>query len=214
MPQISYQLLFLTRLSYMIPKIPINLSLSSYPKATTPPAQYLQLSSEICYEKYNNHQKIFTDGSKSSFGVGSGCFSTSSSNKASLPSLTSIYFAEMYAIQLALIHIRESPHTSFVIFSDSCSSLLSLQNQLIQHSLVRKIIHQIDELNTNGKLVEMCWVPSHVGIWGNSEADRFACNVVRCNELIPIYYQDIYYTPPPTFLLSGYVLHPTSYLLS
>lgn len=193
MPLFSYQLLSITRPTDLIPKIPTDLSLSTHPKATTPPELYLQLFSELSEVKYRGYQKIYTDGSKSTAGTGAACFLAGSPRKTSLPPIASIYFAELYAIQLALYLIQDQPHSFYVIFSDSFSSIISLQNHHSHHPLVRKIIHQIDHLRSNGKTIELCWIPSHVGIRGNTEADRLAgAAAVQPEEFIPIYFKDIY----------------------
>ena len=192
MPQFSYQLLSIDRPTSTLRKIAINLDLNSFPKATTPPVQYLQAFRELCTERYHGFYKIYTDGSKSEHGVGAACYSSQFSKSTSLPSVATIYFAEMYAIWLALLSVDNS-HSKYVIFSDSFSSLLSLKNHNSNHPLVRKIIHKLSKFHQTGKTIELCWIPSHTGIEGNSQADKLAVTVARTPEkFVPIYYQDVF----------------------
>ena len=136
--------------------------------------------------------KIYTDGSKTEYGVGAACYSSQFSKSTSLPSVATIYFAEMYAIWLALLSVDNS-HSKYVIFSDSFSSLLSLKNHNSNHPLVRKIIHKLSKFHQTGKTIELCWIPSHTGIEGNSQADKLAVTVARTPEkFVPIYYQDVF----------------------
>ena len=56
-----------------------------------------------------------------------------------------------------------------------------------------EIIHKLHDLELGGKSVEFCWVPSHVGIFGNECADKLASDAAKQQEsLIPIDYNDFF----------------------
>ena len=103
----------------------VNLDLSNLCKDT---------SSLVFIQKYNEIKDghsycttIYTDRSKDNDRVG--C-------KQRLPSNASILTAEMKAIDLALDAIAESENDHFIIFSDSLSVLVSLQNKKMDNPLV------------------------------------------------------------------------------
>ena len=77
--------------------------------------------------------------------------------------------------------------TNFVIFSDSKSVLEAIFSQESKNALVSDTLQSIYKLNRKGKLIEFCWVPSHVGIPGNEEADTKA-KAALGNDII-IHYQ-------------------------
>ena len=60
-----------------------------------------------------------------------------------------------------------------MIFTDSLSSIQAIQNGYTSNSVCRRLQHEMhDVLLTN--IVELCWIPSHVGVLGNEEADLTA----------------------------------------
>jgi len=83
--------------------------------------------------------------------------------------------------------IRHSKHTKFIIFSDSKSSLEALNGFKIELYLVLKIVKDYTYLIKAGKVVEFCWISSHVNIPGNETADTAAkaalCLPVTCMKL-------------------------------
>ena len=62
----------------------------------------------------------------------------------------------------------------FVIFSDSLSSLQAIDGFHIDNDLVQKIIKEYSVQTKQEKTIALCWIPSHVGIPGNEEADSAA----------------------------------------
>ena len=76
---------------------------------------------------------------------------------------------------LAIDVVRHSKEKNFVIFSDSMSSLQSINGFNLDSDLVRKFLkdYTIDR-SKNGKNIILCWIPSHVGILGNEKADAAA----------------------------------------
>jgi len=91
-----------------------------------------------------------------------------------LPDTTSIFRAELYALLLAIDVVRRSKENNFVIFSDSMSSLQSINGFNLDSDLVQMFLKDYTVLSKNGKSIILCWIPSHVGILGNEKADAAA----------------------------------------
>jgi len=87
---------------------------------------------------------------------------------------TSIFTAELYAIVLAYMLVYRKPHKQFIVFSDSLSALQAIKNFDVDNDLVMHIVGEHLRLEKSGKHVELCWIPSHVGITGNEKADAAA----------------------------------------
>lgn len=118
---------------------------------------------------------VYTDGSKSDAGVGFGVVFPSFCRGGSLPGVASVFTAELSAIILAVRIIFTLPVSSYVIFSDSRSALSALECFTpSHHPLVLSILEWLYLLKRRGYQVAFCWVPAHVGVPGNEEADRLA----------------------------------------
>jgi ribonuclease HI len=126
---------------------------------------------------YNEHIKIYTDGSKGEEGVGAafvipqlGC-----ERRFQLPQV-SIFTAEIFAIVMALYFIEQNGHKNWVICSDSKSALLAIERDSLssREDLVRCAAKSLSDTKKQGKGVVLQWVPAHVGIPGNERADRAA----------------------------------------
>ena len=118
--------------------------------------------------------KIYTDGSKTSQGVGAAYIAENTTRKFPLPKETSILSAELYALEMAVMEISNRAEGDYVIFSDSLSSLRMLQNSRNMHPSAMKILYKLSELRRQNKHVYFCWIPSHVGITGNERVDEAA----------------------------------------
>ena len=57
-----------------------------------------------------------------------------------------------------------------VIFTDSKSTADSLYNKN-GHPVIRFIVHKLNILKNKNIVVEICWIPSHVGMDGNEKVD-------------------------------------------
>ena len=148
---------------------------------------------ELCKEQYRNCRKIFTDGSKRREGVGAAAVWDGGGRSASLPREASIFTAEAHAISMALREVESQEGTQFVVMTDSRSVLGVLADIRTAHPVCRVMIHKINQLKDSNKNVSLCWVPSHVGIRGNEEADRAAVAAARKREeYIPVHYRDWY----------------------
>ena len=138
---------------------------------------------------------IYTDGSKSSSGVGAAVIFENKTSLATLPCQASIFSAEAYALKMAIRLITNEPGTRFVIFSDSLSVAKSMLNSRSTNPTIRYLIHEIDRIQSfDEKLIEICWIPSHIGIPGNTKADEKALLATRrTEELITIHYKDLFH---------------------
>lgn len=138
------------------------------------------LANELLHNKYSQHLKIFTDGSKLLNGR-VGCAFVIPELKVSkqyrLNDDVSIFTAELFAILMALTYINDlpvNPH-QIVICTDSLSSIQALlygsknRSELLYD--IQIIAHQII---ATGTPVDLQWVPSHVGLGGNEMADAAA----------------------------------------
>ena len=61
--------------------------------------------------------------------------------------------------------------TNSFSFSDLLSVSESLKNRKFYNPLIIKILCKLENLS-NDNDVQICWVPSHIGIGGNNEADK------------------------------------------
>ena len=123
---------------------------------------------------YNDHQFIFTDGSRDDQKVGCAFVSERQVVKLRLPDMASIFTAELTAIKLALVCIQNSDRHTFVICINSLSCLQTIEQLNIDHPLVLDILNRYTTLWSRHKYVKVCWVPSHLGIQGNERADKSA----------------------------------------
>jgi len=88
-----------------------------------------------------------------------------------LPNKASIFRAELYAISLAVTLIHRSKVKSFIVFSDSMSSLKALNGFKLKLRLVYGIKKDYTHHTNSGKIIVMCWIPNYVNIRGNERAD-------------------------------------------
>jgi ribonuclease HI len=157
---------------YFFPQFPILCSLSSVPKSDVSPANWNRMFLDLKNSVYSDCTAIYTDGSVQGQNCGCAVWSSEFTILAHLPCNVSIYTAELYAIYCALKFISASPG-KYVIFSDSLSSIKALQNPLpATNYLITWILQELNKMPF--KKVTLEWLPSHVGIAGNEEADRLA----------------------------------------
>ena len=128
--------------------------------------------------QYADYSFIYTDGSKDDSYVSCATVTSDETYRIRLPTHASIFTAEITAIDLALDHIFDSEDNKFVIFSDSLSSLLALKSSNIDNPLVLNLLLKLSTLSNNNTII-FCWIPSHIGISGNEQADKAAKSALR-----------------------------------
>ncbi|XP_067138961.1 uncharacterized protein [Centruroides vittatus] len=159
---------------WSIPVINVDLSLKQFLKETTPDYVYRQHFAEIQHRD-RNLIPIYTDGSKSDDYVGLAFVCQDEIVAEQIAPNSSIFTAELQAIYLALKYINRKGHRCCVIYTDSVSALQALISyEPSFHSIVIKIRKLICHLFARNFSIKFCWVPGHVGIRGNEEADAAA----------------------------------------
>jgi ribonuclease HI len=147
------------------------------------PAALAALTREKITE-YRDSVHIYTDASKTCEGkVGIGCyvketqFFSAIGHQARITDEVSVFAGELAAIRLAFEYVSQlskaSGQARFTIFSDSLSAIKTVQKG---HCTSRpKLFHQLLEvISKSDAETTLVWVPSHIGIHGNEQADRLA----------------------------------------
>ena len=119
---------------------------------------------------------IYTDGSKSSEGVGFAAVFPNTTSGGRLTGEASIFTAELYTINAALHEILKgtTDGNRFTIFSDSRSALLALRSDSYFSPILVETKELIRRAEEDNIIIELCWVPGHVNVWGNEKADAAA----------------------------------------
>ena len=179
-PEFSYRFNDCNTPLYAFSKPIVNKCMEQYPKSTTPPVIFKNLFLELLNNQYKDFKHIYTDGSKSSQGTGAAAITTGAACVASLPTNASIFSAEAHAVQMAVDFAARTYYGTnnnanppgTVIFTDSRSVIQALEHGN-EHPTIRYIAFKLHQLSGRATL-ELCWVPSHVGIMGNDMADEKA----------------------------------------
>ncbi|GFV47053.1 RNase H domain-containing protein [Trichonephila clavipes] len=120
--------------------------------------------------------KIYTDGSRLNDRAGSGIYIENSGQNFYFchrnPDFSSVFKSELMAIKLGLeAIINESDYGELWILSDSRSSLQHLHNWTqVGDKTSISILHNLKLISKHHD-VHFQWIPSHVDIFGNEQAD-------------------------------------------
>ncbi|GBN70941.1 hypothetical protein AVEN_160055-1 [Araneus ventricosus] len=76
----------------------------------------------------------------------------------------------------------------FIIYTDSLSVLKSLDSAHDHtHPLVFNVLDILEKIASQGFIINLCWIPSHVGIFGNEQADKAAKSATSSiNGTVPV----------------------------
>jgi hypothetical protein len=143
---------------------------------------------KLVSENYKGYDKIFTDGSKRGICVAAAAVSHDKVLVKRLRNHASIFSAEAIAILLALDIISLSTKQHFLVLSRN------LENPLVE---ILEHVHQQLHLD---RRVTFVWVPSHIGIAGNTAVDA----VAKAGVSLPVSHADIPHTDS-TPLISSHV---------
>ena len=159
--------------SWCIRKPTIDLSLHSEKKSESNP-HLLKQNFHDLQSYYSDHEHIYTDGSKDEEKVGCAAAKYDDCKKMRIPDGSSVFTAEAKAIDLALDFVNTCTYTDkFVIFSDSLSVLQALNHTSSKNSQIQHLLLKHHEISSS-KTVIYCWIPSHIGIYGNEKVDKNA----------------------------------------
>ncbi|UYV72708.1 hypothetical protein LAZ67_10000380 [Cordylochernes scorpioides] len=123
--------------------------------------------------------QIYTDGSLVENGsTGSGVLILKDSmeikRRIKNPKNLSVFRSELTAILQALKLVEKNETKNIIIYTDSKAAIFAIKNCCYsQDRLLKNIAEEINKLNKNTK-ISLQWIPSHVGVPGNEEADRLA----------------------------------------
>ena len=123
---------------------------------------------------HSNSKSIFTDGSKTDTGTGFAALIDDTYIRGALPTISSIFTAELSAIEAASDLIISSTNDQFTIYTDSESALTEISNFGSNHPIAQTIQQNLHTAHQDGKDVTICKIPSHVGLTGNEAADKEA----------------------------------------
>lgn len=167
---------------------PVNFELSKNLKKCTDPNVFISAFQEV-KDVYKGHEFIYTDGSKMNARTASAAVMVDHAYQERLPDKASIFTAELNAIFLALDHVETSSKSDFVIFTDSKSCLQSLASRDWKNPMVLRVLERYYRLcYLEGKAINFCWIPSHIGIKGNEKADtaaKLALNLKMTEHKVP-----------------------------
>jgi len=149
------------------------ISLNENAKSDTSPQIFQSNCLSVC-DKLSDYRHMYTDGSKMNNSVAAAAASREEVKSLQIPDKASIFTAELIVLNLALDIVRHSRHKKSVIFSDSLSCLLAIQNLQAESGYVMKFLKNYTALVNTSKTILLCWVPGHVDIRGNEQADVVA----------------------------------------
>ncbi|GFW95678.1 RNase H domain-containing protein [Trichonephila clavipes] len=147
---------------------------ATYSKSTVAPVVFQRV---FAYHRsqYSRYSAIYTDGSKRADYVGCGVMIEDIMHGYRLDTSCSIFTAEAVAIYRALQLIDSTMPRKYCIYTDSMSVLEALANYHDRcHPVVCTILDITSRLYSKGFDIVFCWLPSHVGIIGNEQADSAA----------------------------------------
>ena len=122
---------------------------------------------------FPDHHHIYTDGSKQAMKVGCAAVFQNQKLLKCLPNESSIYSAEVIAIDLAMNTIANYKSAKFIIYSDSKSVLQALQSKNSSTPLITRLLDKMNTLSKNNSII-LTWIPSHIGIQRNEREDKAA----------------------------------------
>jgi ribonuclease HI len=133
--------------------------------------RYRREAARIIQEKYETHEKIYTDGSKKDDRAGYAVITQNLTYRRRVHEQNTVNSTEQEAI-IKAISMTEGTQHDKVIITDSMSTLTAIQgNNHTRNPKTKKLREMIDRLK---KRITLLWVPGHMSIPGNEKADEEA----------------------------------------
>jgi ribonuclease HI len=143
-------------------------------KCNTSPDLYHSLYMKLVSENCEGYDKMFTDGSKQGICVAAAAVSHDKVLVRRLPNHASIFPAEAITVLLAMDIISQSTEQDILILSDSLSCVNAVENRSLENPLVVEILERVHQQLHVDRRITFVWVPSHIGIAGNTVVDAVA----------------------------------------
>lgn len=171
------------------PKAPETSSLlKGYANKQTDPIELKRQAEDTIAQYPDNWVHVYTDGSAFKGTTNAGCgvlihFPDGQKQEISKACghFCSNYAAELIGIETATTHLlksfQETPNQArdTVIFTDSLSALQAIDNNPAEEREIITIASQINNMTAKyGIRIIIQWIPSHIGLAGNEQADRLA----------------------------------------
>ena len=161
----------------------MNTSTKFFPMSKDTATKQKELAREMFLTLTSNepitHISVFTDGSvhKESGKTTCAFFIPKLEEKQSwlLTQHTSIFSAELTAIDEALRYLYSFSYEEVSIYTDSKAAILAIRNRKMDSSpVITTILDNMINHKSAGTKINFVWIPSHVGIQGNEIADQLA----------------------------------------
>jgi ribonuclease HI len=168
----------------------VNTSLDKFKKSETNQQQFQSSYNQIISTKYLAYKKIFSDGSVDDEKSGCAIKCQEFSENWRLTNHTSICTAELYAIMKGVEYSIENEGNFFLICSDSYSALLIIKQIYPVHPIAIQIKHL---LSSTDKIIKFLWIPGHMGIGENNDADKLAKDSLHkeIDDNFKLYFKDL-----------------------
>jgi len=147
-------------------------------RASQSPQEARALFSSLYSNSDPRHLNIYTDASVDPVDKSAACAlfipGLNLQKSWSICKGASILTAELLGIAQAIRTVYEMDLDSFSIFTDSKSSIDCLKSPTTENSLAWDIKDMFSNCNSAGMNPSLIWIPSHIGIPGNTIADELA----------------------------------------
>ena len=148
----------------------VKLELTKLPQTKTHPITFQEKFLNI-QNNFPDHHHIYTDVFKQGMKVGCAAIYQNQELLKCLPNESSISSAEVTAIELAMNITANHKSPKFIIYTDSKSVLLTLQNNNTSTPLVTKLLNKINTISQNTSII-LAWIPSHIYVHRNERANK------------------------------------------